>query len=97
MDSFNLLVGILLIFLAFQLQQDWIVFLIIAILIITMRSFAGSIVLIAVGAFLYFFTASGAGLKEFFLPVLAILIVVAIIILVFASLMEVYLTPMFFK
>ena|SRR3989344_2327263 len=78
MDYFNLLIGILLVFLAFQLKQDWIVFLIVIVLIITMKSFTGSILLIAVSAFLYFF-AAGSSLKDFFLPVLAVLIVIAVI------------------
>jgi len=78
-DSFNLLVGILLVFLAFQMQQNWIVFVIIAVLILTMKSLAGSLILIAVGAFLYLF-AAGSGLKEFFLPILAVLIAVALIV-----------------
>lgn len=78
MDSFNLLVGILLVFIAFQLQQTWIVFLIVAILIITMHSVMGSIILIAVSVLLYFFAAGGT-LKEYSLPIIAVLIVVALL------------------
>jgi hypothetical protein len=78
MDSFNLLIGILLVFIAFQLQQTWIVFLIVAILIITMHSVMGSIILIAVSGLLYLFAASGS-LKEYSLPIIAVLIVVALL------------------
>lgn len=78
MDSFTLLVGILLVFLEFQLQQNWLVFLTVIILIITLRSLTASALLIAVSVFLYFFAAAGS-LKDFFLPILAVLIAVAVI------------------
>ena len=77
MDAFNLLVGILLVFLAFQMQQTWIVFVIIAVLLITMRSLVSSIILIAVAVFL--FMSSSGSLKEYFLPILIILIAVAVL------------------
>jgi len=78
MDSFTLLIGILLVFLEFQLQQNWLVFLTVIILIITLHSLIASVLLIAVSVFLYFFAAGGS-LKEFFLPILVVLIVVAVI------------------
>ncbi len=54
-DTFSLLTGVVVVFLAFQAHQNWLVFGTIAIMLLTMRDWSTTLTLVGVAASLYLF------------------------------------------
>ncbi len=79
MDTFNLIIAILLIVLAFQFQQDWLVFGTVALLILSLRSFSTAIILLALVGILFW--VGNWGDIKLLLPIILFgLLILAIII-----------------
>lgn len=78
MEFFNLLVGVILMILAFQYNQAWIGMIIGFIMIVTIRSLVGIILLLAAMGGL-FFLGNSVSFKDLTLPIMAVLVIVAII------------------
>src|SRR3989338_5180882 len=56
MDTFTFLVALMLLMLAFQFGENWLIFGVIAIMVLSMRSFATTILLLISAGVLYFVT-----------------------------------------
>lgn len=78
MEFFNLLVGVMLMMLSFQYGQGWLAIIIGFIMIITIRSLIGIILLLAAMAGL-FLLGDTVSFRELTLPIMAVLVIVAII------------------
>lgn len=75
MDSFNFLVSIILIFLALQYQQAWIVFAILILSVLTIKSFKAVIGLVAAAIILYVLIGYGEVQAYFPLVILGIVVI----------------------
>ncbi len=75
MDLFNFLVTIILVFLAVQYHQPWIVFAILIISILTIKSLRLTIGLVAAALLMYFFFDSGSIQSYFPLIILGVLVI----------------------
>lgn len=58
MDTFTFAMSVVLMMIALQFNQNWLVFGVISLMILTMRSFSGTIIMIATGVVLYLFKES---------------------------------------
>lgn len=77
MDLFNLLMGIVLMMLAFQHGQGWLAILIAFIMVITIRSLLAVVLLLGSLGALFLF-AESYGFKELAFPIMAVIVVIAI-------------------
>ena len=79
MDTFTFLIALMLMMLAFQFGENWLVFAIIAIMILSMRSLSTTVLLLVSAAVLYFFTRTG-DLNAYWPVIVFGLIIVALVL-----------------
>ena len=79
MDMFNLIISLLLIFLALQYQQNWIVFAVLVISVITMKELMGTLALLG-GAALIYFLYNGVEFDTLFIFVVFGLVILALLL-----------------
>ncbi len=79
MDTFTFLIALMLMMLAFQFGENWLVFAIIAIMILSMRSLSTTVLLLVSAAVLYFFTKMG-DLNAYWPVIVFGLIIVALVL-----------------
>jgi putative Ca2+/H+ antiporter (TMEM165/GDT1 family) len=79
MDTFNFLVAMLLILLAMQYSQNWIVLGIIAVIFLSTRSMATTFATIIGTAMIWFFSGSGGNLNSFLPFIVLGFIIIALV------------------
>lgn len=80
MDTFNFLLSMILMLMAIQFKQDWLVLGILAISVLTSKDFATILMFIIGTVVLYYFVGSGDINGELWLPIIFGLIILSVIL-----------------
>ncbi len=78
MDWMNLLIAFIVLFLAFQFQQGWLIVIVILLLVVLVKSLSMLVALVAIGGAFLFFSGTGSDLNTVMLPMLIILVALAV-------------------